>query len=153
MDALLTAIVLWISANFDLPANYQHPQITIVPATAISAMHYRNAVPGKTREAMRGTAPASALHADIVAVYNTRTKTIYLADGWTGRTPAELSILVHEMIHHLQTMAGMTFACPEEREKMAFAAQEQWLRIFGLDLKGEFGLDPFTLLVKTSCPR
>ncbi len=39
---------------------------------------------------------------DVVGVYNDESKTIYLSDKWKGRTPAELSILVHEIVHHLQ---------------------------------------------------
>jgi hypothetical protein len=34
---------------------------------------------------------------------------------------------------------------------LAFAAQKQWLELFGLSLLSEFELDPFTLLVCTSC--
>ena len=34
--ALLTAMVLWISANFDFPANYEHPNIKLVPASEIA---------------------------------------------------------------------------------------------------------------------
>jgi hypothetical protein len=30
--ALLTAIVTWISANFALPPDYDHPQLKLVPA-------------------------------------------------------------------------------------------------------------------------
>ena len=39
--ALLTAIVLWISANFDFPANYEHPNIKLVPASEITFLRYR----------------------------------------------------------------------------------------------------------------
>jgi hypothetical protein len=146
MDALLTAIVVWLAANFDLPESYEHPRVTVVPRVEINEIHQREAVPG--------TASAGAQRASrVAAVYDTRTKTIYLAEGWTGHTPAETSILVHEMVHHLQNVSGKTFACAGEREKEAYAAQEQWLRLFGRNLKSEFGLDPFTLLVKTSCPR
>jgi len=62
---------------------------------------------------------------EVVAVYNDDAQTIYLAKGWTGATPAELSILVHEMVHHLQHVAGMRFACAEAREKLAYEAQQK----------------------------
>jgi hypothetical protein len=55
------------------------------------------------------------------------------------------------MVHHLQTRAQIKFACPEEREKVAFAAQELWLERFGVSLASEFELDGFTLLVRTNC--
>jgi hypothetical protein len=76
---------------------------------------------------------------------------IYLPEGWTGNTPAELSILVHEMVHHLQNVENLKFECPQEREQLAYKAQERWLGLFGRDLLRDFELDPFTLLVATRC--
>ena len=87
----------------------------------------------------------------MVAVYDDSSSTIYLALGWTGDTPAGLSVIVHEMVHHLQHEAGLKLACPEERERDAFAAQERWLAEFGTNLETEFEIDPFTLLARTSC--
>ncbi len=78
----------------------------------------------------------------------TMARMIFLPEGWSEKTPSELS---HKMVHHIQNMAGLKFACPEEREKMAFEAQERWLALFGRTLQTEFGLDPFTLLVRTNC--
>ena len=53
----------------------------------------------------------------IVSVYDDKTKTIVLPVGWQGISPAELSELVHELVHHLQTVAGLTYACPQEAER------------------------------------
>ena len=39
--ALLTAMVLWISANFDFPANYEHPKHKLVLASEITFLRYR----------------------------------------------------------------------------------------------------------------
>jgi hypothetical protein len=60
-------------------------------------------------------------------------------------------MLVHEMVHHLQNMAGLTFACPEAREKPAYRAQQDWLALSGRDFFAEFATDPFSLLVRTEC--
>ncbi len=84
-------------------------------------------------------------------MYNDDTKTIYLPNGWAGRTPAELSILVHEMVHHLQNVAKLTHDCPAAREKLAYEAQDKWLALFGTSLEDEFGIDAFTLFAKTGC--
>jgi hypothetical protein len=51
----------------------------------------------------------------------------------------------------VQNVAGLTYACPEEREKIAYAAQRQWLALFGRDLMKEFKIDPMTLLIRTNC--
>jgi hypothetical protein len=60
-------------------------------------------------------------------------------------------MLVHEMVHHLQNVGQLKFACPQEREKLAYKAQDGWLALFGSDLMQEFQIDPFSLLVKTNC--
>jgi Domain of unknown function (DUF6647) len=88
---------------------------------------------------------------EILSLYNKESQTIYLRNGWDGKTPAELSILVHEMVHHLQNVGQLKFACPEEREELAYKAQDHWLGLFGHNLAQDFDLDPFTILVKSKC--
>jgi uncharacterized protein DUF6647 len=124
MEALLTAIVLWLSINFPLPANLNHPGIKFVSAAEMIAQ--------------RTGVSASEISSDILALYSNESKTIYLMDGWTGKTPAELSILVHEMVHHLQNVGQLKFACSEEREELAYKAQDDWLHLFGRDLEPTF---------------
>jgi hypothetical protein len=135
--ALLDTIVLWLAANFDLPASAQGPALVGVAEAELVAMRYgpeANVPPGL-----------------VVAVYDHEARIIYISDGWTGRTPAELSVLVHEMVHHLQAAAGMRFACPAAREALAYDAQDAWLGLFGETLESAFGIDPASRLVGTVC--
>jgi hypothetical protein len=55
------------------------------------------------------------------------------------------------MVHHLQNVGQLKFACPEEREELAYKAQESWLHLYGHDLEHDFQMDPFTILVKSKC--
>ena len=55
------------------------------------------------------------------------------------------------MVHHLQSVAGLKYECPQSREKLAYQAQERWLALFGRDLAQDFELDGFSLLAKTKC--
>jgi hypothetical protein len=152
--ALLTMIVNWLSMNFGLPATHDLPQVKLVGQMKMAALRYRGMMSDRqarmTVEAGH-TLPLIAGR-DLLAIYDVREKTIYLPEGWTGATPAELSVLIHEMVHHLQNVAGMRYECPEAREKPAFAAQEQWLALFGSNLMDDFELDPFTVLVRSTCP-
>jgi Domain of unknown function (DUF6647) len=153
-QALLTAIVPWLAANFALPPSYQHPSIKLVPATEILFRRYRAFTPEKQRDVLNaiyggGAAPGNGRKA--VAIYDDVTRTIFLPEGWNGRTQAELSVLVHEMVHHLQKEARLIYPCPGASEKLAYEAQEKWLGLFGLDLASEFEIDPFTLLATTAC--
>lgn len=121
MEAALTTIAVWLSFNLMLPPIYEHPHVEFASLSRLEAF------------------------------YDDKTRTIFLPKGWTGRSSAELSVLVHEMVHHVQNVAGLTYACPEEREKIAYAAQRQWLALFGRDLMRDFKIDPMTLLVRTNC--
>lgn len=151
-DVLLTALVTWLSANFDLPAAYDHPRIVPMSSVAMTNLLYRSVLGDQAREVR---IPENQGQSDeqrrVVSLYNVPTKTIYLLPGWTGRTPAELSMLVHEMVHHLQNIAHTAYACPQEREALAYEAQQKWLSLFGRDLFSEMQIDTFTLLMNTKC--
>jgi hypothetical protein len=139
---LVAAIVTWLSAEFSLPIIEHQPVIKFVPAKEIVARRYNSILgPGRSAEDQNET----------VAIYHDPTQTIYLAQDWTGGTPAEQSILVHEMVHHFQNMLGIKYECGQEREQLAYRAQDRWLGLFGHDLATDFDLDPFSLLVKTKC--
>ena len=146
MTALLTAIVVWLSTNYELPPDHHHPRVSVASKEAIAELRYREAPSLQAPEPDQTTG-----RREVVAVYDSQSETIYLSDGWLGETPAEMSVLVHEMVHHLQYRAGLKFACPQEREALAYKAQAAWLAMSGTDLATEFELDGFTLLVMTRC--
>ena len=153
MDALLTAIVIWISANYALPASLNHPRIERVASVEMAGLRYKGLLSALARKASAIQAQESSFEKrrDVVALYNDQTKTIYLSDKWAGGTPAELSVLVHEMVHHLQNQAATTFECPAERERLAYEVQDKWLGLFGRNLEAEFEINGLALLVSTSC--
>lgn len=155
MQVLLTMIVTWLSVNFGLPAIYKHPQVEFVSAAKMAEVRYSGLGFGPpdrvTVEAGR-SAPAEPGH-DVHAIYDDRSRTIYLPKGWIGATPAEVSVLVHELVHHLQNVARLKYDCAEARERPAYQAQARWLELFGKTLADEFELDPMTILVRTNCTR
>jgi hypothetical protein len=149
---VLSAVAAWLSSNYDLPPIDEPPAIAFGPSEAIAALRHRDPRPDSRPSSQAAIGGDEAPHAStIVAVYDDATRTIYLPDGWTGGSAVELSVLVHEMVHHLQNLAALTYACPEEREQLAYAAQQDWLALFGRDLFADFGTDPFTLMARTHC--
>ncbi len=134
---LLDAVTMWLVANYGLVAAPELPALVAAPDADLVAMRY-----GAQAEVRPG---------EVVAIYRDGLGTIFVSDSWTGGTPAELSILVHEMVHHLQRAGGMRFACPAEREVLAYRAQNDWLGLFGETLETAFGMDAATLLVGTVC--
>lgn len=99
MEALLTALVVWLSANFGLPATYDLPRVERMSSIEMTNLVYDN-VAADQHQAIRTDEMRKVL-----SLYRVDTKTIYLPPEWTGRTPADLSILVHEMVHHLQNLS------------------------------------------------
>jgi len=148
--ALLPAVQAWLSAEFDLPVIHEHPVLRFVPAARIAALRFRGLLspPGTGVAANDQTATGQG---DTLALYDDATHTIYLPEGWKGKTPVELSLLVHELVHHFQSVLGLKHECPQQREKLAYVAQDRWPGLFGHSLADDFELDPFSLLVKTTC--
>jgi hypothetical protein len=153
MQTLLTVIVTWLSMNFGLPAVYEHPRVQFASTAEMAEIRYGLAAsnrPDRVAAAAGQSASAEFAH-DVQAIYDDRSSTIYLPEGWTGATPAEGSLLVHELVHHLQNAGGLRYGCAEAREKSAYQAQARWLELFGTSLAAEFELDAMTVLVRTNC--
>ena len=144
--ALMEAILTWLSEQFALPRIDAFPQIVMASPAQITTFRFTGRLP----EHQKGSAAPSG-QSEIVAAYDAHSETIYLPSGWTGRSAAELSVLVHELVHHLQHVGALRYECPQAAEEPAYAAQESWLRLFGRSLESEFRIDPFTRLVNTRC--
>jgi hypothetical protein len=147
--ALVDAIGKWIAATIDLRPVSERPAFRFAPRAMLADLRYGRILAGAKAGAMTGYDPTRPAP-DIVAFYDRSTKTIYLADDWSGN-PVHLSVLVHEMVHHFQNVAGLRYPCPEAREHLAYLAQNKWLALFGSGLEAAFGLDRLTMLVKTNC--
>jgi len=147
--ALLVHIDEWLASNFELPRSAEYPKVGHAEASKIVALRYNGLAVASSD--VTGSIPRAALEQTTVAVYVDAEKTIYLPEEWSGRSPAELSVLVHEMVHHMQNLSGVRYECPQQREKLAYAAQDKFLQLFGRDLEGEFEVNPFTVLVRSTC--
>jgi hypothetical protein len=147
--ALVVALGKWIAATTDLRLVSERPAFRFAPGAMMAELRYGRILAGAKAGAMTGSDPRSP-SPDIVAFYDRSTKTIYLADDWSGG-PVHLSVLVHEMVHHFQNVNGLRYPCPEAREHLAYLAQNRWLELFGSNLEAEFGFDRLTMLVKTNC--
>jgi hypothetical protein len=145
--ALLNAIVTWLSIAFELPTTDSLPVIALASKDAIA--HF--GATGALSDGRQDATPKPADEPQVLALYDALDKTVYLPEGWVGGTPAELAMLVHEMVHHLQHAAHLEFACPQEREALAYAAQERWGVLFGRNVNADLGLDPLRVALISSC--
>ena len=139
---LLEALTTWVGAELGQPIPTLLPKLVFKPVGQVSALRLKQYASEIIQQHGRP---------DILSIYDSREKIIYLADTWTGATAADLSVLVHELVHHFQEAHQSKFECDAAREAKAFELQEKWLKLFGRSLEKEFQIDPFTLLVRTSC--
>jgi hypothetical protein len=148
-SSLLQDILAWLPAKFDLPPGNSVPAIKFLSREQLAAIRYDRVFAGHDQKS--STVPSLGQERDVVALYDDSSETVLLPIGWTGTTPAEQSVLVHELVHHLQKVARLKFDCPMAREKLAYLAQDQWLERFGSSLEKEFEIDKFTLLISSAC--
>ena len=73
------------------------------------------------------------------AFYSKDEHLVYLADNWNKNDLVDQSILVHELVHHLQSKDHIQFACWGRYEAQAYELQIQWLQTQGVK-------DPHNLL-------
>jgi hypothetical protein len=151
--ALLTQLTAWLNAKFDLPVAKEHPRVERVSTARMAAVRFRGlASDRQTQVAVEaGRSAPPEFGQEVYAVYDDSKRIIYLHTHWSANSHADVSVLVHELVHHLQNVAGAKFACPQEREKDAYQAQRAWLEQFGRTLEDEFEIDPMTVLVRTNC--
>jgi len=153
MEQLLAVIITWLAVESGLPATQNYPRIELATSAAMETLRREASTTGGPQAGAAGIGSRANPSAGdgVFAVYDDRSRTIYLHEGWNSANPADSSLLVHEMVHHLQNVADVTFACAEEREKDAYRAQRNWLEIFGTTLENEFGIDAMTVMVRTNC--
>jgi hypothetical protein len=137
VDHLIAVLTAWLVATSGLPTTDALPKVRHQPSQVLVSLRYGEA--------------AEVQHQDVAGLYLDETRTIYLEENWDSRNAADVSILVHELVHHLQNVAGLTYDCPGAREKAAYEAQARWLTQFDLTLQSTFGVDDLTLKLATAC--
>ena len=153
MQELMIVIASWLSINFGLPPFQEPPAVAFATAAEMAELRANRVsahAPNPAAIDARRIVPDGSSH-DVHALYDSVSETIYLPADWEAASPADVSILVHELVHHLQEQSGATFACPQERERLAYKAQAQWLKQMDETMESAFNLDPMTILVRSNC--
>lgn len=144
MDQLLLALMVWTSAQTGLPVPDELPEIAIEDRCEIERLFYGNAQLDCGESAV-----------SVQAIYDTRHSRMVLPESWTAESIYDVSMLVHELVHHLQASAGVTpatVACTgREIEKPAYDAQIAWLEAAGLDAYETMGINGLAYHLLTMC--
>jgi hypothetical protein len=139
LGELTAAVAEWVAAELDAAPPARPPRLAFAEAARLSALRYGD------------RASASGGPLEVVALYDDATGTILLREGWTGTTPAEMSVLVHEMVHHVQKQEARVYECERAREAEAYELQDRWLRLYGESLGSAFEINGLALLILTRC--
>jgi hypothetical protein len=75
----------------------------------------------------------------VESLYSEIDHTIYLPDSWRPENLRDRSVLLHELVHHLQYRNNIKATCPGDHEYEAIELQITWLREQDVD-------DPLNLL-------
>jgi hypothetical protein len=112
MKSVIAALMLWISAHTNYQMNFDSPRIVQLSQTALEQKFYQ----GQDKD--------SHLH----AFYDPKNEIVYINNKFDINDPFNQSILLHEILHHVQFKNGVKYDCIGELEEEAYTLQKQYLR-------------------------
>ena len=113
MKEIITALILWISANTYYNTDHPLPNILFLSQEEMNSMYYKD-----------NDHEPNSLH----GMDDKDNDLIILPDTWDGRKAWDLGVLLHEMIHYYQDMNEMAFLCTQEMEKDSWPIQQFYLK-------------------------
>lgn len=151
LNALMMALMLWIGAATGLPVPQELPPVYHATpqelVCTLEGISFADCDVETITEDARGLTP--------VAVYSTSERAIYLAQDIELASLKGITTLLHELVHHMQTMEGKAVVCIEAQELQAYTVELQWLQQHGFDVWKTFeeltGMTPFTMFIITRC--
>lgn len=114
-ERLLSALEEWLDQNSAYARPPSAPTVRVIPP-AIAAD-------------LAGGLEAGHL-GRLRGLFDPETSTIYLVSPWDVSDPEDVSVLLHELVHHRQ--AKQHWYCPAEQEWDAYKLQAAWLTELGI---------------------
>lgn len=131
LKELIGDLDLWIDAHTDLERRGSAPGVIWISQAQVAS------VTGSKRTAHIET---------IRGLYDAESTTIWLVRPWSARDPHDVSVLLHELVHHRQAARGHWY-CPGAQELPAYRAQQAWLAQMGLELDVNW----IAIVLKSGC--
>jgi len=118
MQALVSSLEDWLDARVDWPRREVPPRIRFVSQWQATAR--QGATAGFQRGRLRG-------------LYDPDQSEILLVRPWDQRNAKDVSVLLHELVHHRQVPHH--WYCPAAQELPAYRLQDSWLAAQGLAIE------------------
>ncbi len=91
-------------------------------------------------------------HPNIRGLYSYRSHIVYLPEKWTPDDLYDRAELLHELIHHLQSLNNVKASCLAAYERPTYELQIEWLREQGIQDPYKFlDIDEFTIRLISQC--
>lgn len=139
MPELMMSLMIWIATVTALPVPNAVPEIERLDGRQMWDMLHTD-IPYESRGS-----------SDVIAIYNLEKRIMHLRHDWAPKGHKNLSVLVHELVHHMQSEAGKKFACRGEMEREAYEVQIAYLDKYGLKIEELFQINAMFLMAVTSC--
>ncbi len=136
MNALIVALMTWITATTGLPAT------DVLPGISFATQEEIHIILETEKDDIN----------DIIALYLKDINTIVLNENWDKDSAKDVSTLVHELVHFMSDVNGIPYSCRGESEGAAYDAQKLYLEEQGKSLFTEFDINGLYLMIVTSCP-
>ena len=118
MKELIAVLLMWIGQSTMYNVDIPHPDVVMLP-------------PQELNEQYAATMLNKTSHIEeLWAYYNTKTQTIYLRADFRQYDPWDKSILLHELLHHVQYHNRMKYKCINQMEEEAWPLQKKYLKDF-----------------------
>ena len=150
MIEIITSLMLWIAAATGWPIP-DHPKITYIE-DGYQFFRLSHECDAKPNQPVCDT--YNGEDTNILGLYNHLTKTIYLNKEFWWASVRDQSILLHELVHHMQYSRDSEFyrkQCKGDLEKEAYDLQEIWLKERGRTLYDTIELGPLFRYILTRC--
>lgn len=119
-DKIMLEYIEWIVANSDFEYNGEElPLIVKVPSKEIQVIAYGE---DTIERAKNGEFTLDI----IIALYNHQIDTIIVNEEFDIEKFEHHHILVHELVHYLQDINGITDKCVQNLEPIAYELQDKW---------------------------
>jgi len=118
MHALIAGLENWLDIRSDWPRRETPPSVRFVSQWQAKAR--QGATAGFQRGRLRG-------------LYDPDQSEILLVRPWDQRNAKDVSVLLHELVHHRQ--APHHWYCPAAQELPAYRLQDSWLAAQGLAIE------------------
>jgi len=151
VNEMMLSLMVWINAV----TGFTIPEIPHIRTATFSEMKHITYDCDYIREINKTVCNTDNIGELTLALYLPNEKTILLYEDWNKYKKVDQSILLHELIHHMQHENNydkdMKFCGMPALEAQAYEMQNEWLKKYEMTLQKDLSISPSFLFVITQC--